>query len=256
MIEAKRLVRQAFSRAAPSYDGAADFQREAGRRLMAECDLHQAPMRVLDAGCGTGHGLQMIRQRWPEARTIALDFAVSMLRQIQPFMAAEIVCGDIERLPMAAASVDLVWSSLALQWCDLPCVLGELYRVLQARGYLVASTLGKGTFAELDRAFVGVDAFRHTNDFVEIDALRRNLVASGFDSIQLSQQKIIRHYPDLRALLGSVRELGANHVTAGNRRPGLMGKVAWQRFQANYEKMRTAQGLPLTYSTFFIVGRK
>jgi len=79
---------------------------------------------------------------------------------------------------------------------------------------------------------------------------------AGFRVLALHRVAIQRHYPDLRSLLASVRELGANHVAARNRRPGLMGKNAWRRFADNYECMRTSHGLPLTYDTYFILARK
>ena len=135
-------LRDAFARAASSYDAVADFQREAGERLLALCPLEFSPKCILDAGCGTGHGLQLVAQRWPSAQTIAADFALPMLRQAPCGLATTTVCGDIEQLPLASASVDLVWSSLAMQWCDTHRVAQEFHRVLNAGGHLAATTLG------------------------------------------------------------------------------------------------------------------
>ena len=254
MTPEKLLLRHAFGRAARSYDSVADYQREAGIHLMAMAtELALIPARVLDAGCGTGHGLQLIAERWPGAKTIALDFAAPMLARTGQ---NDRICGDIEKLPLAAASIDLLWSSLAMQWCDTTKVLQEAERVLQAGGHIVASTLGPGTFNELRRAFVGVDGFRHTNDFIEIGILRQTLQKVGLTPIAMERAEMVRYYPDLRSLLASVRDLGANHVAAGNRRPGLMGKNAWRRFVDNYERMRTPNGLPLTYDTYFMVAKK
>ncbi len=254
MIVEKQLLRQSFSRAAPRYDAVADFQREAGRRLMAACNPEYSPLHVLDAGCGTGHGLQLIAQRWPEASLLGLDFAAPMLARLPA--GATALCGDIEQLPLADASVDLVWSSLAMQWCDTSRVIGEVHRVLRSGGHFALCTLGPATFVELRRAFAGVDRFRHTNDFIDIDTLRLTLEDAGLMSAKLQRVEMVRHYPDLRSLLASVRDLGANHVAASNRRPGLMGKAAWQRFAANYERMRTTAGLPLTYDTYFVLAKK
>ena len=251
----KMQVRSAFARAASHYDAVADFQREAGGYLLAECELENVPMRILDAGCGTGHGLHLIAKRWPQAQTIALDFAAPMLRRLHGLPALA-VCGDIEALPLARASVDLVWSSLAIQWCDTPRVVNEFRRVLCQDGYLAATTLGPGTFAELRHAFMGVDEFRHTNDFIDEAQLRLALGSGGFEVVTLRRMELTRYYPDLRALLASVRDLGANHVAASNRRSGLMGKTAWHRFADNYERMRTASGLPLSYDTYFILARR
>ncbi|MFY9327904.1 MAG: malonyl-ACP O-methyltransferase BioC [Georgfuchsia sp.] len=251
----KLLVRSAFARAAAHYDAVADFQREAGERLLAECQMDSLPTRVLDAGCGTGHGLQLITRRWPMAQTIALDFAEPMLLSLATASHQSIVCGDIEALPLANASVGLVWSNLAMQWCDTYHVVQEFRRVLQPGGHLAATTLGPDTFAELRRAFVGIDEFRHTNDFIDEAHLRATLGSANFNLLTLRRVGIQRHFPDLRSLLASVRELGANHVVAKNRRPGLMGKAAWRRFVDNIERMRTSHGLPLTYDTYFILAR-
>lgn len=256
MTSEKMLVRGAFARAASRYDAVADFQREAGARLLAESRVESAPQCVLDAGCGTGHGVQLMAQRWPGAQIIALDFAAPMLGCLPQGLPTLPVCGDIESLPLASASVDLVWSSLAMQWCDTGRVVREFLRVLRPGGHLAATTLGPGTFTELRRAFVGVDEFRHTSDFIEETPLRFTLLDAGCNRLKLQRREMQRHYPDLRSLLASVRELGANHVAASNRRPGMMGKAAWRRFVDNYEHMRTPLGLPLTYDVFFILACK
>jgi malonyl-CoA O-methyltransferase len=248
--------RSAFARAAPRYDEVADFQREAGEHLLNKCSRAVTPALVLDAGCGTGHGLQLIARRWPAADTIALDFAEPMLSRVPRKPVTRAVCGDIEQLPLADACVDLVWSSLAIQWCDSGCAAHEFHRVLRTGGHLATTTLGSGTFAEMRRAFLGVDTFCHTHDFIDETDLRSTLASAGFAVLIFQRLEMVRHYPDLHSLLSSVRDLGANRVAARNRRPGLMGKAAWQRFAGNYECMRTTQGLPLTYDTYFILARK
>ena len=197
MIAEKQLLRQSFGRAAPRYDDVADYQREAGERLMAECAIDTAPRVVLDAGCGTGHGLQLIARRWPQASRIALDFAAPMLGRISPTLGAT-VCADIEQLPVADASVDLVWSSLALQWCDLPRVATETRRVLRGQGHLALCTLGPGTFRELRAAFAGVDGYRHTNDFVDLAGIEAVLRTAGLNPVTVKRVEMVRHFADRR----------------------------------------------------------
>lgn len=250
----KDLVREAFARAASHYDAVAAFQREAGRRLLDLSATIAPPRRVLDAGCGTGHGLALLARCWPASELLALDFAAPMLQQAGTRGAA--VCADIEKLPLGGASIDLVWSNLALQWCDLDRAMNEFVRVLSAGGHLAATTLGPGTFVELRRAFYGVDAFRHTNDFIDEHVLRATLAKSGLLPVKLHREPVTVHYPDLRTLLASVRDLGANRVTSHLRRRGLMGKSAWQRFADNYARLATSQGLPLTYDTYFLLALK
>lgn len=53
----KSRVRDAFDRAAHSYDGAAVLQREVSDRMGERLDyIRHAPQRILDAGSGTGYG--------------------------------------------------------------------------------------------------------------------------------------------------------------------------------------------------------
>ncbi|VEB45798.1 Malonyl-CoA O-methyltransferase BioC [Chromobacterium violaceum] len=51
---------------------------------------------------------------------------------------------DIEKLPLADASVDMIWSNLTIQWINVPDkMFAELRRVLKPDGMLMFSTLGR-----------------------------------------------------------------------------------------------------------------
>ncbi|MBS0324748.1 MAG: methyltransferase domain-containing protein [Proteobacteria bacterium] len=208
---------------------------------------------ILDAGCGTGHGTHLLGRCWPGADILALDFALPMVAAVVD--TGQRLCADMESLPLASSSMGGYWSNLAMQWCDSRRVAGEAARVLRPGGWLAVSTLGPGTFAELRQAFAGVDAHRHTLVFPARQAVAAAFTGVGL-RITLEQRSLLRHYPDLGSLLAAVRELGASRVTGAGRRTGLMGKVAWQRFAANYEALRQPRGLPLSYDVFFILGQR
>lgn len=129
----KQAIAAAFSRAAESYDSAANLQRETGHRLVQLGQQHTGFV-VLDAGCGTGH----FSQHWRllGKRVIALDLAAGMLdyaRQQQ--VADDYLLGDIEHIPLPDQSVDICFSNLAVQWCsDLGAALSEFYRVTRPAG--------------------------------------------------------------------------------------------------------------------------
>lgn len=118
------------------------------------------------AGCGTG----WFSRRWQVQgnRVIALDLSAVMLAYaLQQRFAGAYVLGDIERLPLATGSMDIVFSNLAVQWCDdLPRALAELHRVLRHGGILALSTLAWGSLAELERAWRQVDNGLHINRFL------------------------------------------------------------------------------------------
>lgn len=256
MIAESLIVRGAFARAAERYDSVASYQRETAVRLLAELPPGFTPATIFDAGCGTGHGLQLMAERWPAASLVGADFALPMLLRIAPGNAVRRVCADAESLPLTDGQFDLYWSNLALQWCDTARFMREACRVLRDGGLFAATTLGPATFAELNRSFSDVDHYRHTNEFVDAERLQQLLAVSGLTLTSFRRIEARRHFADLRTLLASVRELGASRVSSTRRRPGLMGKSAWQRFVTNYERQRTGQGLPLTYDTFFITARK
>ena len=85
---------------------------------------------IVDVGCGTGYGLQALSDCFPQARLTGLDLAPSMLEVASERQAnASFVLGDIESLPFNSDEFDVVWSSSAIQWCDIDKAVNELARV-------------------------------------------------------------------------------------------------------------------------------
>ena len=245
-------VRRAFGRAAQSYDAAASIQRQACQLLAARLDaVDGAPRVVLDAGCGTGYGVRLLAARWPQARLLALDIAAPMLRQVSDGVAAR-VQADVHHLPLADACVDVYWSCLTLQWCDLARALAEARRVLRPGGWLVVATLGQETFAELREAFAAADSFAHTLAFADPAPA---VAQAGFAEAHIARQRLTAHYPDLTTLLHAIRRTGANQLGSARRRT-LLGRQAWQRAQRAYETLRQPDGLPLGYDLYLIAARR
>ncbi|MDR1367230.1 MAG: methyltransferase domain-containing protein, partial [Candidatus Accumulibacter sp.] len=172
---ARKRIRESFDRAAETYDGAATVQRHVCRRLLdAFSDCVGDPGDILDAGCGTGYGMRLLRARWPTARIVGTDFAPSMLARAR-FAADACFMADIENLPLPDKAFDLWWSSLTIQWCDDARVFVEAARTLKPGGRLIVSTLGPATFRELREAFSGVDEYRHTLLFSEAESVKVSL---------------------------------------------------------------------------------
>jgi len=247
----KARVRQSFERAAPTYDSAAAIQRRICDHLLATLPPLSVT-RLLDAGCGTGYALPLLRQRFPQAQAIGLDLSPAMLRRIAT--PCQRIAGDLEHLPLPAACLDLYWSSLAVQWCDLAAALREARRLLRPDGTLALASLGPETFGELRQAFAGVDEYRHTLAFHNADEVRLMAAAAGFGTVEVQRGKEIAHYPDFKSLLRSVKAVGANQVGLGQR-TSLMSRSAFQRAEAAYEAQRTSAGLPLTYDVLTLHAR-
>ena len=161
------------------------------------------------------------------------------------------LCGDIEALPLAANSVEMVWSNLAVQWCnDLPATFVELHRVLKVDGLLMFSTFGPDTLKELRQAFNGVDQHNHLNRFADMHDIGDMLVHSGFAEPVMDMEYITLTYADVRSVLQDLKTIGAHNATAG-RGQGLMGKNAWARLIENYERLRSNGKLPATFEVVY-----
>ena len=156
-------VRRAFDRAADRYEQFAVLQNEVCNRLLEKLEIVKiTPKFILDAGAGTGKAIPALFDRYKKAQVVALDLSENMLEQSSRhggfFRSPHLVCADIEKLPFADDSFDLIFSSLSMQWCnDLDAALLEAKRVLKPGGLFVFSTFGPDTLKELRHSWAQVD---------------------------------------------------------------------------------------------------
>ncbi|HRH72075.1 malonyl-ACP O-methyltransferase BioC [Zoogloea sp.] len=250
----KHAVRKAFDKAADAYDAVATVQRSASDHLLAMVSTQTLqPRRIVDAGCGTGYAITGLQQRFPDADLIALDFAPAMLRRHPPGLAWPL-CADLERLPLADASIDAIWSSYALQWCHPRKALPELARSLRPGGQLWIATLGPGTLHELRDAFRLVDSHEHVLPFQPPEVVEDAAEDAGLRILACERDTLQAWAPDLRGLLSDIKTLGAHHTGAARRTP--LGKTAWHKLVKAYEMHRTPAGLPASYDTFWLLAEK
>jgi len=258
----KKQVRRAFSRAAPRYDAAAVLQREVCGRMLEKLDyIKLKPACLIDVGSGTGWGTRQLGGRYPAAEIVALDIAFGMLqvargtsgwwKKLFAGKRERFVCADVEALPLAANSAQMVWSNLALQWCnDLPATFSELNRVISTEGLLMFSTFGPDTLQELRTAFHGVDGYNHVNRFADMHDIGDMLMAAGFADPVMEMEKLTLTYADAKAVMQDLRSIGAHNATMG-RAPGMMGRAAWQRVTENYERLRRDGKRPATFEIIY-----
>lgn len=238
----KRAIRRAFSRASGGYDAAAVLQTEVRDMLLQRLELTRLqPGVVLDAGAGTAHASRRLKARYPKARVLALDSALGMLlearRQQRWWRRFERVCADAAQLPLADASVDLIFSNLMLPWNHPDAVLGEFRRVLRPGGLLTLSSCGPDTLHELRSAWSAVDGEAHVHPFIDMHDLGDVLVRAGFNAPVLDAERYTLNYADVSALLKDLRANGARNVLTQRRR-GLTGGARLTAMQRAYEPLR------------------
>ena len=249
-------VRAAFDRAGTTYESAARLQGRVAQELLTRLEAFRfEPRVVLDLGAGTGRASAELKRRYPRAQVLALDLAPGMLRQarhnLRLWRRFHRVCADAQHLPLKSAGVDLVFSSLMLQWCEpLDAALAEVRRVLKADGFFAFSTFGPATLQELRRAWAAADDFNHVNHFIDVHDVGDALVRAGFTEPVLDVDRIELRYQDALALMRDLKAIGAHNVTAGRPRT-LLGRAHLARMQAAYERERVNGMLPATYEVIY-----
>lgn len=253
----KQQVSHQFSRAAATYDQAAQVQARALDGLLRRLQQHRPSGWIqgqwLDIGCGTGKAFEPLRALGAQGIT-GVDLSEGMLRQAQQRTDdhTHLLLADADALPLQDNSMDGLISSLMLQWSEnLTITLQEWARVLKPGGTAAIATLMPGTHQELQQAWAHIDDFVHVNQFSSADQLCHSARKAGLHIKTLEQLPLVEHHPDLRTLLRQLKAIGATNVNTG-RQPGLTTRKTLSKLEQNYPR-DDQQQLPLTYQAGWLI---
>lgn len=261
----KARVRSSFSRAADTYDDSAVLQKEVRQRMFNRLDLMKiTPGVIIDAGSGTGQAGRMLASRFPGSRLLQLDSALGMLqkgsskrsiigsiRKLLGRQSSLPVCGDMEGLPLAGNSVGLIWSNLAIQWCnELDNVFQEAHRVLEPGGLFMFSSFGPDTLKELREAAAADPDHVHVSRFIDMHDIGDALIRAGFTAPVLDVEHFVLTYDDVITVMRDLKAIGAHNAATGRRR-GLEGKGFLKELTARYENFRQQGKLPATFEVVY-----
>ncbi|MCG6975831.1 MAG: malonyl-ACP O-methyltransferase BioC [Acidiferrobacterales bacterium] len=251
----KRQVRQAFDRAAETYDQYAVLQYDIAERVLERLDVIRVDVRtVLDIGCGTGYCTRALANRYPGANVIGLDLSPAMVaaahKQRGWRRRSRYLSGDAEALPIADQSVDLLFSNLAIQWCDPERVFAEFTRVLRPGGVLMFTTFGPDTLKELREAWRQVNDAPHVHTFIDMHDLGDALMRAGLSEPVMDVETLVVQYPDVAGVMRDLKGIGAYNMDPDRTR-GLTGKQSYREFHSAYEAMAVEGKIPATYEAVF-----
>ena len=151
---------------AATYDRIADPQLRWGAAVLERLTLDGAET-VLDAGCGSGRVTELIAERFPGCRIVALDGSPSMLEQargrLERFDARVVfVEADLMRPIPLDEPVDAVFSTATFHWVpDHDVLFANLAGAMRPGVRLVAQCGGSGNLASVVKVLqqLGADTF-------------------------------------------------------------------------------------------------
>ena len=241
-------VRAAFNKASDNYEENGFLQKEIATRLNAKLDIISTnPKVILDLGAGTGLLSRQLSKRFVDSQLICLDFAQNSLKNNPT---PHKICANANHLPLADNSVDIVISSLMMQWCpDLKQLFSEIHRVLKDDGLILFSTFGPDTLKELKKSWSVVDNETHVNTFTDMHDIGDQLLQNGFQSPVMEMEHLTLTYQSVIDLLRDLKAIGAQSVNS--RSKSLMGKDKFQLMIQMYESYRQDGKLPATYEVIY-----
>lgn len=198
----------------------------------------------------------------PVAAPVLLAKADSLLRMAEvPSGAADLV-GDLERLPLAPACLDLAASLLALHGVnDLPGALIQIRRALRPDGLFIGCLLGGRTLQELRQVLLEAEAETtggvspRIAPFADLRDLGSLLQRAGFALPVVDSEVVTVRYRDVFGLLRDLRAMGWGNALMARRRAGMRRDTLLRAAGLYAERFADADGrLRATFEIVWLSG--
>ena len=243
----KDRIAQQFSRAASSYDEAADVQYDIAQATLA---LVEEPVKsMIDIGCGTGRISQQLLEH--ADHVLGADLSAGMIKFAKTTHKSSRLSwlnADVEKLPLEDELFDGAFSSMALQWCKpIDKAFSEIYRVLRPNTQASLSLMCHGSFTELDGAWAAIGESTRTNNFLHHKHIVDVAKAVGF-TVHDTSCRFVTSHDNIFDLLGSIKAIGAHTSMSSQNSPRPLSKRTLLALENGYRQQNNVEGkLPLTY---------
>ncbi len=213
---------------------------------------------VVDLGAHHGVLARSVRQLPGVSLVISADSSWRMLSLCPPPR----LLVDLEALPFADASLDLVVSGLTLHLVnDLPGTLVQIRRALKPDGLLLAAVLGGQTLSELREAFLLAEseleggASPRVAPFADVRDYGGLLQRAGFALPVTDTDVATVTYPSPLALMQDLRGMGATNILAARRRVPLRRSTLMRACEIYVERHARPDGrIPATFEIITLTG--
>lgn len=253
----KERIKLDFNRHAYHYDEYASLQKQVALKLFSITVPHLNEQDIiLDAGCGTGFMQEIFRINGYTNLLIQLDISINMCKTAKNYSNQEntiTVNSDIEEIPLNYNSINLIISSLALQWTNYKVSLDNFYRTLTKDGRCFFSIFGPETLNELDYCFKKLDNSNRIYKFPTEDEVKYYMTNSGFKNISIHSFKIQYYNKNSFEILKNLKSIGASYKGINP----ILTKQKLDRLEEIYqENFITSKGLPVTWDILLVKGKK
>lgn len=273
----KYQVQRQFNRSAAQYDDLAMMQRQIVDTLVAELPKslnagiidssvdygisgnndreNSDRLAICDAGCGTGYALMQLSNIYRSANLTGLDIAPAMLQAAEQRLKVDenkalrvnLLQGDIESLPFSPDSLNLCFSSSAIQWCDTAVAAKQMYAALKPGGSVLISSFLSGTLQSW-RQLWG----KNDQRFLTLAEFDRAISDSGLVLDRLWTESFVQSFDTFHGALKSVRNLGAGNASAA-RPKGLMSRTRFNDIRAEADAIIQRNGvIELSYQVVYV----
>ncbi len=258
----RALHRKRLDRAAPAYAQADFLKRRAAEDavLRLEAIMREFP-RAVDLSARTGafrHALEESDARDRIGWLIETDLSGAMLAGREgPRLVA-----DEERLPFAPGSLDLVVSTLSLNWVnDVIGALIQIRRALKPDGLFIGAFLGGATLTELRQSLMAAEdellggAGSRVSPFADASDAAGLLQRAGFALPVADVDRVCVRYAHPLKLLADLRRMGETNVLAERHPHGLTRPLLARTFEIYLERFADPDGrIPATFEILTLTG--
>ncbi|WP_031579161.1 methyltransferase domain-containing protein [Ruminobacter sp. RM87] len=266
----KELVIKHFDHGASQYSRHAVIQKEIALKLLndtvncvsntqknTDSGSNYLFKRCLDLGCGPGVNYSELKQY--AEYVVGADLSPVMVEEALKLNipGTESFVADMEQLQsvpkITGYTYDFIFSSLAMQWCNITTVLNQITGIKKYREYqTVALSLPLcGTLPELRSALKNIGAGDRTyqfTDFEHVCTAAKKILGSN---INVSKHTFTDKHSNIKSYLEAIRSIGANTTSQHHS----LSKSQYRDLMLYLQGQLTEHGyLSHTYPVVFIYG--
>lgn len=191
--------------------------------------IRQAPQQWLDWGGFLGAGRAAVKAVWPQAGCQVVEPDDTLLARSRQALRGPWWTLNRPHAPVLAEdavppqAAQMLWANMVLPFePDVPALLARWQQALAAGGFVMFSTYGPDTLAELRALYAQAGWPAPHAPFADMHDIGDALVRNGFAEPVMDQETLTLHWSGAQPLLDELRSLGSNLCpgrTAGLRTP-------------------------------------